>query len=154
MQLSFSVITETLLCLTWDLWDSGIDGRARLRRSEGEKKQKNTAVEQTVQMYGPVYGAQTLHQYKLTSVKLKKSPMPPTNRRTSPAYCSMMLEQELQDDSGCLVKQLYESDDSKVGGVGGRKSVRIRNPLVKLCIGFIDKAEQTPTAAQVPLGLT
>lgn len=40
------------------------------------------------------------------SVKLKKSPMLPTNRSTSPAYCSMMCEHEVQDVNGFWLKQL------------------------------------------------
>lgn len=111
MQLIFGVITEKLRGLIWDLWDSCIDGRARLRRSEGEKR---TQVEQTQSGCTNEIGVKrrNFQQYTLTSVKLKKSPMLPTNRSTSPAYCSMMCAHEVQDN-GCLWKQLWEDEEEE-----------------------------------------
>lgn len=111
MQLIFGVIIEKLRGLIWDLWDSCIDGRARLRRSEGEKR---TQVEQTQSGCTNEIGVKrrNFQQYTLTSVKLKKSPMLPTNRSTSPAYCSMMCAHEVQDN-GCLWKQLWEDEEEE-----------------------------------------
>lgn len=107
----FGVIIEKLQGLIWDLWDSCIDGKARLRRSEGEKR---TQVEQTqscctIEICGK---CRNFQQHTLTSVKLKRSPMLPTKRSTSPAYCSMMREHELQDN-GCVWKQLWEDEEEE-----------------------------------------
>lgn len=149
VQLIFGVIIEKLRGLIWDLWDSCIDGRARLRRSEGEKR---TQVEQTQSGCTNEIGVKrrNFQQYTLTSVKLKKSPMLPTNRSTSPAYCSMMCEHEVQDN-GCLWKQLWEDEEEEESWENVRRWWNSGS-------GWKTKLKQTnkktPTAAQVPLGLT
>lgn len=101
-------VIERLQGLVWDLSCSCICGWATLQGSEQQNKQVSVFIaahrhtsHTKFSFWKPIWC-----NILLTSVKLKKSPMPPTNCSTCPAYCWMMFEQGSQVSEG-LLKHIY-----------------------------------------------